>query len=109
MDVWQRIREDGGLMRRVVRLVMGVLGRTMAAQVPGGDERARPGAIVAVQTFGDSLSFHPHMHVLVTDGVFREEAGFHGYLEWDAGELVEKVRASVVASFTRLGLLRPEV
>ena len=27
-----------------------------------------PGAVIAMQTFGDSLGFNPHCHILVTDG-----------------------------------------
>ncbi|MFC1744994.1 transposase [Candidatus Riflebacteria bacterium] len=34
------------------------------------------GAIVAIQTFGDLLSFHPHLHILVTDGCFQQEGEF---------------------------------
>jgi len=26
-----------------------------------------PGIIVAVQTFGDRINFHPHLHLLVTE------------------------------------------
>ena len=29
-----------------------------------------PGAVIAIQTFGDFLGFNPHCHVLVTDGCF---------------------------------------
>ena len=29
-----------------------------------------PGAVIAIQTFGDILGFNPHCHVLVTDGCF---------------------------------------
>ena len=29
-----------------------------------------PGAVIAIQTFGDFLGFNPHGHVLVTDGCF---------------------------------------
>jgi hypothetical protein len=29
-----------------------------------------PGAVIAIQTFGDFLGFNPHWHVLVTDGCF---------------------------------------
>jgi hypothetical protein len=31
---------------------------------------AVPGAVIAIQTFGDFLGFHPHCHVLCTDGCF---------------------------------------
>jgi len=29
------------------------------------DSKAVPGAVVAIQTFGDFLGFHPHLHILV--------------------------------------------
>jgi len=35
-----------------------------------GKEDAMPGAVIAVQTFGDFLGFHPHLHILYTDGCF---------------------------------------
>jgi hypothetical protein len=34
------------------------------------EEDAVPGAIIAIQTFGDFLGFNPHCHVLCTDGAF---------------------------------------
>jgi len=27
-----------------------------------------PGAVIAIQSFGDFLGFNPHCHILVTDG-----------------------------------------
>lgn len=29
-----------------------------------------PGAIIAIQSFGDFLGFNPHCHILVTDSCF---------------------------------------
>jgi hypothetical protein len=40
------------------------------------DEDADPGAVIAIQSFGDFLGFHPHAHVLVTDGCFYGEGAF---------------------------------
>jgi len=40
------------------------------------DSRAVPGAVVAIQTFGDFLGFHPHLHILVSDGCFHENGMF---------------------------------
>lgn len=37
----------------------------------------RPGAIVAIQTFGDIINFHPHVHMLVTDDVFGSDDTYH--------------------------------
>jgi len=34
-----------------------------------------PGAVIAVQTFGDFLGFNPHCHILVTDGCFYGNRG----------------------------------
>jgi hypothetical protein len=34
-----------------------------------------PGAVIAVQTFGDFLGFNPHLHILVTDGCFYGNKG----------------------------------
>ena len=30
----------------------------------------KPAAVAVIQTFGDYLSFNPHMHILVADGYF---------------------------------------
>jgi len=35
-----------------------------------------PGAVIALQTFGDFLGFNPHGHVLITDGCFPEKGLF---------------------------------
>ncbi len=34
-----------------------------------------PGAVIAVQTFGDFLGFNPHCHILLTDGCFYGDRG----------------------------------
>jgi hypothetical protein len=34
------------------------------------EEDAVPGAVIAIQTFGDFLGYNPHCHVLCTDGAF---------------------------------------
>jgi hypothetical protein len=34
-----------------------------------------PGAVIAIQTFGDFLGFNPHCHILVTDGCFYGSRG----------------------------------
>jgi hypothetical protein len=41
------------------------------------NKEAIPGAVVAIQTFGDfPLAFHPHLHILVTDGCFHKNSLF---------------------------------
>ena len=34
-----------------------------------------PGAVIAIQTFGDFLGFNPHCHILLTDGCFYGNKG----------------------------------
>jgi len=31
-----------------------------------------PGAVIAIQSVGDLLGYHPHWHVLICDGCFYE-------------------------------------
>ena len=33
-------------------------------------KQAIPGVIVAIQTFGDLVTFHPHLHAVVSDALF---------------------------------------
>jgi hypothetical protein len=39
-------------------------------------QETAPGAVIAIQTFGDFLNFNPHCHVLCTDGGFFESGAF---------------------------------
>ena len=41
------------------------------------DENNMPGIILSTQTFGNLLVWHPHIHCLVTDGVFDKDTKFH--------------------------------
>ncbi len=67
---------DTRLHRQIGRLVHRVLTRWMARQVGCHRNRreerdqARPGIIMAVQSFGSGLRPHVHFHILVTDGVY---------------------------------------
>ena len=40
------------------------------------ENSAVPGAVIAIQTFGDFLGFNPHLHVLCSDGCFYGEGMF---------------------------------
>ena len=64
------------LHRQIGRLVHRVITSWMARQVGCHRNRreerdqARPGIIMAVQSFGSGLKSHAHFHILVTDGVY---------------------------------------
>ena len=42
----------------------------------GAGVEGRPGLILFVQTFGDLVTFNPHIHVLAADGLFRADGVF---------------------------------
>ena len=41
-----------------------------------GRDDVLPGAIVGIQTFGDLIHFHPHLHVIATDGAYLPDGTF---------------------------------
>ena len=76
-----------------------------AAVEPGGV----PGAVVSLQTFGSfGANFHPHLHVLVTDGVFTRDGRFHPVVWPEEAALEERFRRVFLERLERVGRLRPE-
>jgi len=47
-------------------------GRSLPPQT-SGTQRALPGAVASIQTFGEKINLHPHLHLLVIEG--GEEVG----------------------------------
>jgi hypothetical protein len=54
-----------------------------------------PGAIIAMQTFGAFQEFHPHAHILVSDGCFNDDNSFEVGLTPKSEELEELFRYEV--------------
>jgi hypothetical protein len=68
------------------------------------DSRAvsRQGGIVAIQTFGDfPLGFHPHLHILVSDGCFHENGMFFVSSAVDTKILEQIFRHKVLPAIPR--------
>ncbi len=59
---------DRKLLAALIRCAWESLKVFLHEAVPG--KEPIPGAVIAVQTFGDFLSFNPHCHILITDGCF---------------------------------------
>jgi hypothetical protein len=36
-----------------------------------------PGVVAVIQTFGNRINFHPHIHVLITEGGTAPDGAFH--------------------------------
>jgi len=67
-----------------------------------------PGIVVAVQTFGDRINFHPHVHLLVTDGGVDGAGMFHRLPHLDDVRLAEIFAHEVLRLLVDWGLLSPE-
>ena len=53
-----------------------IVGRLLAAAYREVDSSGKPGFVLFVQTLWDLVTFHPHIHALVADGVFQPNGVF---------------------------------
>ena len=60
------------------------------------NEEAVPGVVISIQTFGDLVNFHPHLHCLVTDGCFLPNGWFYVLPEIDVKRLESLFRHKVL-------------
>jgi hypothetical protein len=52
----------------------------------------RPGIVVSIATSGDLLQWHPHGHILLTDGAFSDDGVFHPLATWDGDAIMSLFR-----------------
>jgi len=71
-------------------------------------EELVPGIIAAVQTFGDRINFHPHLHLLMTEGGVDQVGTFHRIPRLDDARLAEVFAREVLKLLVNRGLLSPE-
>ena len=69
------------------------------------ERRGRPGFVLYVQTFGDLVTFNPHIHALVADGVFLPDGSFLVLPALPEAALAEALRRAVLALLVRRGLI----
>jgi len=81
------------------RSLLGLLSRTayeairVSFQALFGRDDVRPGVVASIQTFGSfAANFHPHIHMLVTEGVFDPEGAFLGLPSLDTSAIEELFR-----------------
>jgi hypothetical protein len=58
---------------------------------------ARPGIVVSIASAGDLLQWHPHGHLLLTDGAFSDDGAFHPLETWDAHAVMKLFRERLLA------------
>jgi hypothetical protein len=67
-----------------------------------------PGVIAAIQTFGDRINLHPHLHFLVTEGGVDEAGVFHKVPRIDDSRLASLFAREVLSDLVRKELLSTE-
>ena len=67
-----------------------------------------PGVIAAIQTFGDRINLHPHLHFLVTEGGMDKAGLFHKVPRIDDSRLSELFGREILTALVRKELLSPE-
>jgi ribosomal protein S27E len=72
------------------------------------DSALTPGVIAVIQTFGNRINLHPHLHFLVTEGGVDEAGIFHKIPRIDDSRLAELFAREVLAALVRRELLSPE-
>jgi hypothetical protein len=67
-----------------------------------------PGVIAAIQTFGDRINLHVHLHFLVTEGGVDEAGVFHKIPRIDDSRLAEIFAREVLTFLVGRELLSPD-
>jgi hypothetical protein len=73
-----------------------------------GDE-ARPGLVVSIATAGDLVQWHPHVHLLTTDGGRTAEGSWQSLPGWDATLLMRLFRERLLARLVLAHAISPEL
>jgi hypothetical protein len=56
-----------------------------------------PGLVMVIHTFGDYARFHPHLHAIVADGLFRKNGTFYVLPKYEMKQLEEIFRSRILA------------
>jgi hypothetical protein len=67
------------------------------------------GAVMTIQTFGDYARWHPHIHVLLADGLFQENGIFYVMPKINTKPLAELFRANVLKMLKKEGKIDDEL
>jgi hypothetical protein len=84
-----------------------VAARTLTAFIRAttGERNLSVGIVASIQTHGSLANWHPHLHLLVTDGGFRPDGAFVPLPLHEVVMLTEAFRRAVLRLFVRRGLL----
>ena len=92
------------------RRLLGEIARVAACTVTAvirtltGERDLAIGIVACLQTHGSRANWHPHLHLLVTDGGFRADGTFVPWPALDTARVTEAFRRAVLRLFVRLDL-----
>jgi hypothetical protein len=106
LTIPKRLRAYCLYRRRLLGEIARVAARTVTAAIRTltGERDLAVGIVVCLQTHGSRANWHPHRHLLVTDGGFRPDGTFVTWPAHDAARLTEAFRRAVLRLFVRLEL-----
>ncbi len=99
-------RHDRGLLGQLAQAAWS----TVAEVYRDGLQRqdVTPGMVAGIQTFGELVTFHPHMHAIATDGAFTADGTFLCLPRIDNGLLLSTWQNKVLELFVAAGKIDPE-
>ena len=102
----KRLRAYCLYRRRLLGEIARVAARTVttAIRTLTGERDLAVGIVACLQTHGSRANWHPHLHLLVTDGGFRPDGTFVSWPVHDTARLTEAFRRAVLRLFVRLAL-----
>ena len=69
------------------------------------DLELMPGVVAVIQTFGDRINFHPHIHVLMTEGGAAPDGAFHSVSHFHDGTICDLFTHEVFSLLLRKKLI----
>ena len=79
-------------------------------EVLGADEeKGTPGAVLTLQSAGEAINFHPHLHGVLADGLFLPDGSFASFALIDQGKLTQRFSEQVLASLHARELITDDV
>jgi hypothetical protein len=73
------------------------------------EEDAVPGAVIAIQSFGEFLGFNPHLHILCTDGCFSGNGMFRVAPRFDTKDIEEIFQHKVLKMLLSKGKITQDL
>ena len=105
LTVPTRLRAYCVYRRRLLGEMARVVARTVTAiRTLTGKRELAVGIVACRQTQGLRANWHPHLHLLVTDGGFRPDEAFVSWPTHGTARVTESFRNAVLQLFVRLEL-----